>query len=152
MSDARRYCTFSLGAAEYALDVSAIQEVLRDCAHTPVPLAPPGVLGLLNLRGQLVTLIELASRLDAGPAAGAERKPACAAQLVLSGPRPPLSLAVDDVGEVIELCAEDLQAAPATLGEGARRQVRGVHWSGGRLITVLETGALLESLLAEESR
>ena len=55
---------FSLGAEEYGLPITAVQEIIRYQEMTRVPLAPPVVRGLINLRGQIVTAIDLRRRLE----------------------------------------------------------------------------------------
>jgi len=147
MDDPSRYCTFRLGEAVYALDVQGIQEVLRGCEWSAVPLAPPSVLGLMNLRGQIVTVVDLAVQLGLGARERSALAGAPSVQIVLSCARPPVCLAVDEVGDVVELSAASLLAPPATLDERARARVRGLHWSDRGLITLLETSALLEDFL-----
>ncbi len=151
MNDQVQYCTFRLGGAEYALEVSDVQEVLRDGEWSVVPLAPASVLGLMNLRGQIVTVVDLATHLGLGPQARIRRMPLPAVNIVLSAARPPLSFAVDDVGDVVTLAANSLLAPPANLDQHARAFVRGVHLADQHLITVLETSALLEGFLDEGS-
>ncbi|HUR28811.1 MAG TPA: chemotaxis protein CheW [Planctomycetota bacterium] len=148
MENETRYCTFHLGEAEYALDVADIGEVLRDVERCAVPLAPASVLGLTNLRGQIVTLLDLATRLGH---AGAEARAVCVppVSIVLTCARPPLGLCVDAIGDVVTLSAASLLPPPATLDERTRALVRGVHLSGERLITVLETKALLAGFLED---
>jgi purine-binding chemotaxis protein CheW len=59
-----QYCTFELGDLLLGIEVSRVQEVLRGLPVTPVPLAPAEVTGLMNLRGQIVLVIDLRRRLD----------------------------------------------------------------------------------------
>lgn len=143
-----RYCTFQLGDAEYALDVAEIGEVLREVEWCAVPLAPVGVLGLMNLRGRIVTMIDLATRLGLA-GAGTRAAHAPPVRIVLAPDVAPLCLCVDAVGDVVTLSAASLFPPPATLDERLRGSVRGVHASEARLITVLETRALLTGLIEE---
>jgi purine-binding chemotaxis protein CheW len=144
MTDPTSYCTFRLGEAEFALDAADVQEVLRDCDWSPVPLAASSVLGLMNLRGQIVTVVDLAKHLGLAPGASPAGARVPRVNIVLSGARPPLSFAVDEVGDVVALPASSLQSPPANLDERSRKRVRAVHLDGGRLISVLETCAVLE--------
>ncbi len=59
----RQFATFTLDGARYGVDVLRVQEALRAHTRTPVPLAPPGIAGLVNLRGQVVMTIDLRIRL-----------------------------------------------------------------------------------------
>ena len=74
MADAHQYCTFFVDGHFFGLDVLKVQEIIRYQEMTAVPLAPPVVRGLINLRGQIVTAIDLRRRLELqrparGPAA-----------------------------------------------------------------------------------
>jgi chemotaxis signal transduction protein len=72
------WCTFRLGGRLYGIRVERVQEVLKPMPLTPVPLAPAAVRGLLNLRGQIVTALDLAPSLDA-IAADSSRCSSCGA-------------------------------------------------------------------------
>ena len=63
MADEHQYCTFFLDGRCFGIDVHRVQEIIRYQQMTRVPLAPPVVRGLINLRGQIVTAIDLRSRL-----------------------------------------------------------------------------------------
>ena len=64
MAGETQYCTFYLDGHYFGLDVLQVQEIIRYQEMTRVPLAPPVVRGLINLRGQIVTAIDLRRRLD----------------------------------------------------------------------------------------
>ncbi|HTF88608.1 MAG TPA: chemotaxis protein CheW [Planctomycetota bacterium] len=150
MSASAQYCSFRLGAAEYALDVADVQEVLRGLEWSPVPLAPASVIGLMNLRGQIVTVVDLAKLLGLEIEPGAPIPAPRDIHIVLSGPRPPLSFAVDEIGEVLAIETTSLLAPPSTLSPAVRACVRGLHLADQRLITILETRVLLEALMQPE--
>jgi purine-binding chemotaxis protein CheW len=145
-----RYCTFQLGEIEYALDVADVAEVLGGVERCAVPLAPPGVLGLTNLRGRIVTLLDPATllRIEGADARAAGALPV---SIVLSMEGAQLGLSVDAIGDVVSLPAGSLLPPPATLEPHVCACVRGVSFFEERLITVLETRALLAGFL-EESR
>lgn len=95
---AQQYCTFRVADLFFGVDVAEVQEVLRHQPMTPVPQAPPDVCGLINLRGQIVTAIDLRVRLGL-PARDPGTLPMnvivrCAGEVV--------SLLVDDIGDVID--------------------------------------------------
>ena len=73
MNASHQYCTFVLGEHLFGIEVRAVQEVIRHQVMTPVPLAPATIQGLINLRGQIVTAIDLRLRLDLPPRAGDAR-------------------------------------------------------------------------------
>lgn len=134
MSTIRQYCTFLLGDRFYGVDVLRVQEVVRDQPRTRVPLAPPVVLGLINLRGQIVTALDLHAKLAAPrPATTAETL-----NVVLSGEDGAVSFAVDQIGDVTELDAARLLPPPETLDGPARELIEGVYLLPDRLLVVLD--------------
>lgn len=132
--------TFSVGGAQYAVDALRVQEALRPQPITEVPLAPPTVRGLMNLRGQLVTALDLHRILGVEPPHDPERL----MNVVVDGPAGPVSLQVDAIGDVIEVDGE-LAAAPATVLPDQRRLIEGVCPLPDSLMVVLDIDAVDES-------
>ncbi|HXE57021.1 MAG TPA: chemotaxis protein CheW [Gemmatimonadales bacterium] len=134
MGDAGRFCTFSLAGLLFGIEVRAVQEVLRSQAMTRVPLAPAVVSGLINLRGQIVTAIDLRRRL------GLEPRPDGAAPMnvVVRTEDGAVSLLVDEIGDVIETSGEALGTLPDTLTGEARTLTRGVYKLPDRLLLALD--------------
>jgi purine-binding chemotaxis protein CheW len=116
-----QWATFHLGGEQFALPVEEVQEVLVKQPLTPVPLAPPEILGLLNLRGAIMPAIDLRRRLGFPDAAVSEPK-----LLVLKGEEGPLSVVVDDIGDVFELEGAGWRSVPDTLEAVHRDFVFGV--------------------------
>jgi purine-binding chemotaxis protein CheW len=111
------------------------------------------VLGLMNLRGQIVTVLDLGARLGLFGAADPEvRFRAKPVGIVLAGADAPIALAVDEVTDVSYWDPELLQKPPATLSAAVRASVRGVHAGEGRLAVVLDKQVLLAGLEEELSR
>ena len=94
-SEQGRYCTFRLGDLLIGIDVRRVQEVLRHDHMTPVPLAPPEVRGLINLRGQIVTSVDLRQQL------GLATDRDLAASVVIRAGDEIFSLLVEEVGDVV---------------------------------------------------
>ncbi|MGA8868872.1 MAG: chemotaxis protein CheW, partial [Candidatus Sulfotelmatobacter sp.] len=67
MAQTSQFCTFYLDQLMFGVELKGVQEVIRELQMTPVPLAPAVVSGLMNLRGQLVTAVDLRRRLELGP-------------------------------------------------------------------------------------
>ena len=99
MASLRQFCTFSVNDLLLAIDVLEVQEVIRYQDMTRVPTAPPVVRGLINLRGQIVTAIDLRRRLGLPPA-GDDQRPM---NVVVRTDDGAVSLLVDEIGDVIEL-------------------------------------------------
>lgn len=134
MQTALAFCTFQVGHLLFGVEVRHVQEVLRHQRTTAVPLAQRMVHGLMNLRGQIVTALDLRKRLDLHPA-HQDRLPM---NVVLRSSDGPVSLLVDEIGDVIEVEANQFEATPDTLPEIIRQAVQGVYKLNGRLMLVLK--------------
>lgn len=133
----KQYCTFTLGDLLLGIEVERVQEVIRDQALTHVPRAPEMVKGLMNLRGQIVTAIDLRRRFGLSPLDDGNR----AMHVVVFRPDGAVSLLVDSIGDVVELPADDVAPPPPNLSGRARELVRGVVPLESELLLVLDTGA-----------
>lgn len=118
----------------FGVELQGVQEVIRELQMTPVPLAPEAVSGLMNLRGQLVTAVDLRRRLEL-PAAPAGMKPM---NVVVRSQDGAVSLLVDEIGDVVEVDEASFERAPETLQGKVRSMILGVHKLEGRLLHVLD--------------
>ena len=140
MSERKQFCTFFLDGMRFGVDVQKVQEVVPYQEMTRVPLAPSTVRGLLNLRGQIVTGIDLRRRLEL-----AERPPGrLPMNVVLRGEDSPVSFLVDEIGEVIEVAADAWERPPETLQGRIRELIQGVYPLPEELLLVLDTGKTLD--------
>ncbi len=126
-----QYCTFWVGELFIGIEVSRVQEVLSHGTITPVPLAPAHVKGLINLRGHIVTAIDMGLRLHVGPVGSAD---GTMMHVILSDDQGLLSLVVDRAGDVVEVDREMYEDPPDTLQGEARRLIRGAFKLEGRLL------------------
>jgi purine-binding chemotaxis protein CheW len=126
--------TFRLDGDLYGVEVEHVQEVLKSQGLTRVPLAPPAVAGLINLRGQVVTAIELRERLGRPPRP--EGTDAVVIVVRLHGEA--VSLLVDSIADVVDVEAKDFEAPPDTLGGPARELIRGAYKLDGKLLLALD--------------
>ncbi|HSL16467.1 MAG TPA: chemotaxis protein CheW [Methylomirabilota bacterium] len=140
MRGQQQFCTLTAGNLLLGIQVDRVQEVLRDTAITPVPLAHPAIRGLINLRGQIVTAIDLRRRL------GLPEAPADASfmTVVLGVGAEALALVVDGVGDVVQVPADSFEAPPDTLRGDARRMIGGAHKLERRLLLVLNLETVIE--------
>ncbi|QIR39939.1 purine-binding chemotaxis protein CheW [Tolypothrix sp. PCC 7910] len=139
-------CTFFLNGIFFGIDVQYVQEVIRPQATTPVPLAPPDICGLINLRGQILTVIDLQQRLEIGKSAIRTTTPQDEAQgfnIVVSTNDEVVSLLVDDVGDVLEFTQNIFQPPPATLKGRMHQMLAGAYPYAGGLLLVLDTKKIL---------
>jgi len=129
-------CTFHLGGMVLALPAGEVREVIRHAAPTPVPLAPPDVVGLINLRGEIATVIDLARRLGREPAPPAE-----GLGLVLRAGRGTVTLRVERAGDVVQADEASFEPPPETLREPARELLKGTYKVGNALVLLLDSAA-----------
>jgi purine-binding chemotaxis protein CheW len=134
MSTSQQYCTFTLNGLSFAVEVLRVQEVIRYQEMTKVPLAPLMVRGLINLRGQIVTAIDLRRRLGMSDRP-ADRLPM---NVVVRTDDGLVSLLVDEIGDVQEVQEESFERPPDTLGAEARAFIQGAYKLADRLLLVLD--------------
>ena len=134
---AQQYCTFRVDRLLLGVEVQQVQEVIRYQAMTRVPLANKEVSGLINLRGQIVTAIDLRERLDL-PGRPPGQNPM---NVVVRDGDEVVSLLVDEIGEVIEVFPDAFEEPPPTLGGQARTMVDGAYKLPHGLLLVLNTNA-----------
>jgi len=127
--------TFVVGRFLFGIDVLNVQEVLRFQRMTRVPLAPPVIVGLINLRGQIVPALDMRRRLFLDPRAPDERP----MNLVVRTEDGAVSLLVDEIGDVLELKPSAFENTPANVAANVREMIRGVYKLGNRLLFVLDT-------------
>lgn len=140
MTHPQQFCSFTVGGLLLGVDVLTVQEVIRRQPITRVPLAPPEVRGLINLRGQIVPAVDLRRRLGAaGPAGGGDGGDAPAMNVVVRGADGVASLLVDEIGDVVTPDPATLEPPPPTLRGPARELVNGVYKLDGKLMLVLDT-------------
>jgi purine-binding chemotaxis protein CheW len=134
VADDRQYCTFSLGGYYFGIDVLKVQEVVRRQPMTRAPLAPAAVAGLINLRGQVVTALDLRRRLDL-PDRPADQPPV---NVVVQTGDGAVSLLVDEIGDVLQVPESAFEQLPETFTGTARDLTTGVYKLDGRLLLILD--------------
>lgn len=138
----RQFCTFYVDNLFLGIDVQRIQEVIRYQAMTRVPLAPTAVSGLINLRGQIVTAIDLRCRLGL-PSRQPGETPM---NVVVRDGENAVSLLVDRIGDVLEVDEALFEPPPSTVRASVRGMIVGAYKLPERLLLVLDTQqALAES-------
>jgi purine-binding chemotaxis protein CheW len=138
--DERQFCTFFLAGHYFGIEVFQVQEVIRAQLMTRVPLAPPAVRGLINLRGQIVTVLDLRVRFRLE-----DRPPTVEpVNVVVRTAAGPVSLMVDDVGDVVRVPEGAFEYPPETLGGLPGELIRGVYKLDGRLLLVLDAARALD--------
>jgi len=127
-------CTFYIDSYFLAVHALRVQEVLRQQPLTRVPLAPSSVRGLMNLRGQIVPVLDLRKRFGFAPLPPGKKS----FNVLLRGADGMVSFMVDRVADVIEVPSEDFEAIPETLQGEGRRLLKGAYKLDKRLLLVLD--------------
>ena len=131
----RQFCTFLLEGYLFGVPLPQVQEVIRFQPMTPVPLAPPAVEGMINLRGQIVLAIDLRRRLSLGERCAGE----VPMNVVMRTADGAVSLLVDEIGDVVEVEPSTFEAPPETLRGPVRSMILGVHKLERKLLHLLDT-------------
>jgi purine-binding chemotaxis protein CheW len=132
---ATQFATFSIGDLFFGIDVLNVQEVLRPQEMTRVPLAPGAIRGLINLRGQIVTAVDMRRRLEL-PALD---RPENSMNVVVRAQDGAVSLLVDEIGDVLAVDEASYERPPDNLSPVARNLIRGIFKLKDRLLLVLDT-------------
>ncbi len=135
MPHTSQFCTFYLDKLLFGVELKGVQEVIRALDITKVPLAPGVVSGLMNLRGQIVTALDLRLRLELEPRPAGMRP----MNVVVRSDDGAISLLVDEIGDVVEVEEDTFERPPETLRGTIRSVITGVHKLNDRLLLVLDT-------------
>jgi purine-binding chemotaxis protein CheW len=131
--------TFFVRDVFCALDAAAVQEVIRLGPVTPIRHAPGEVAGVINLRGKIITVLDLGLRLDLSPAVpGPESR-----IFIVEDRNEFIGLMVDRVGEVVETDSGKWQPPPANVSRAQSKFFKGVARAAGRVIAILDNGRIL---------
>lgn len=145
-ADASDYLTVMIADQRFGIPVLQIQDVLRKQAVTHVPLAPPEVAGLLNLRGRIVTAINVRKRLGIDPAEDNDRE----MSVVVEYGNELFSLIIDSVGDVLTLKNNQIEKNPSTLDPTWRDVSTGIFQLDSQLLVIMDVSKLLENIAPPE--
>jgi purine-binding chemotaxis protein CheW len=130
-----QFSTFVLQDLFLGVDVLKVQEVIRYQEMTRVPIAPPMVRGLINLRGQIITAIDLRRRFELADRPDTELP----MNVVLRTDDGAVSLLVDEIGDVVEVEEDRFEPIPETVTGMVRELITGVYKLDNRLLLILDT-------------
>jgi purine-binding chemotaxis protein CheW len=133
MSDTQQLCTFSIGGVLFGVDVTRVQEVTRCQELTPVPLSR-NVAGLINLRGQIVTAIDMRSILELPPRSPEQQ----AMSVVVYTEDGTVSLLVDEIGDVVTVSSAAFERPPTKMRGPSQELVTGLYKVDATLLLVLD--------------
>lgn len=131
--------TFQLGDATYGVDTMCVQEVVRAVRLTPVHHAPDYIRGVMNLRGRIVTVIDLATKIGLDSQSDALD----GRIMIVDGQGEQIGVFVDAVSDVVSPDEAELSPVPANIPGAQQRYYSGVCRGNGEIITVLNLAAVL---------
>lgn len=137
--------SFRIGEQEFCVDIMAVREIRGWTPATPVPHSPQFVRGVINLRGAVLPVIDLADRLGLGVAVESARHVIIVVQI---GPRI-VGLLVDAVCDILSTADHVLQRTPDLAGDQMQSFVRGLIALEGRMISLIDLNLVLEQAQAE---
>lgn len=134
-----RWVTFRLGDETYGINVMQVQEVLRMTEIAPVPGAPSYVLGIVNLRGNVVTVIDTRNRFGLPPV-----EPDDATRIVIIETEGHIiGVLVDSVAEVVNLQSSEIETPPNVGNNESARYIQGVYSRDGQILILVDVNKLL---------
>lgn len=141
MSEKRQFISFTLGQEEYGVDIMSIREIKAWTPATPLPEAPAHVLGVIDLRGTIVPIVDLRARFHSGTT----RPTATHVVIVVAIGSLMVGLLADAVADIVTVATEDIQPVPAIDHSSRQRYLAGLVTVEGRMVVLLDLDRLLES-------
>jgi purine-binding chemotaxis protein CheW len=139
MTDSIQVVSFKLGSEEYGVDIGQVQEINRMVAVTHVPRAPQFMEGVINLRGQLIPIIDLRTRFGMERAEHSKNTRIVVTEIGTKR----IGMVVDSVSEVLRLPLEQIEEAPDMISGVDTEYIRGVGKLDERLIILLDLGKIV---------
>jgi purine-binding chemotaxis protein CheW len=139
-----RWVTFRLADETYGINVMQVQEVLRMTDVAPVPGAPHYVMGIINLRGNVVTVLDTRKLLDL---ATSEITDSSRIMIIESG-KVTVGLLVDSVAEVVNISSSEIDPPPSVGNDEGSRYIQGIYSSEQQILILID----LNKLINEENR
>lgn len=148
-AEGQEFVTFRIGHQEFAVEIIAVREIRGWTPETMLPHAPPYVRGVINLRGTVLPILDLATRLNLPPASPTPRHVIMVVQLKTQM----IGLLVDAVSDILSVGDDSICPVPQIGGDTVRQFVRGVLALDGRMITLVALDEVLpaRALWAEAS-
>ena len=138
---------FRVGKEEFGLDVSEVKEIIRILDITPMPKAPDFIEGVINLRGQVVAVMDLASRFDLKDSKKTEKSRIVVVEMGSNI----VGFKVDEVPEVLRLSTQDVDPTPQISESSVNAEfIRGIGKFDERLIIILDSGKIIGQEDAEK--
>lgn len=139
-----QYLIFNIDSHYFAASLSNMQDVIKLSKKTPVPLSQKNISGLLNLRGHIVTEINVSQTL------GLKEKVKSGFAVVINRDDELYSLAFEGIGDVIEISFSEIEPLPETVQKNWHQLAKGVYRMGDKLIVILDLELFVDLLIDKE--
>jgi purine-binding chemotaxis protein CheW len=138
-----QYLTFTLGSEVFALGILAIKEIIEYLSLTTVPMMPPYVRGVINLRGAVVPVIDLSIRFSRPPSPVTRKTCIVIVEISTGGRLQDVGLVVDAVDSVLDISGDDIEAPPAFGAHISTEFIQGMGKVNGRFLILLDVDSML---------
>lgn len=138
-----QYLTFTLGTELFAVETLSVREIIEYGTLTPIPMMPPSILGVINLRGAVVPVVDLRLRFGDGATPLGRRTCIVILEVAQADATQVIGVVVDAVNAVLEIGAADIEPAPRFGGRLRAEFMRGMGKVDGRLVILLDIGRVL---------
>ncbi|WP_228896584.1 chemotaxis protein CheW [Pseudoduganella aquatica] len=142
-AEPRQYLTFMLGGEIYAIGILAVKEIIEYAGLTSVPMMPEAIRGVINLRGAVVPVMDLAARFGREASVATKRTCIIIVEVAQGGEQQVIGVMVDAVNAVLEIAAADIEPAPSF---GARIRsdfIAGMGKVNGKFVILLDASQVL---------
>jgi purine-binding chemotaxis protein CheW len=144
MGMTQQFCTFYLNRTHFGIPIQQVQEIVPYQTPTRIPLAESDVCGLINLRGQIITVVNLKRRLDLHTEPTEQSVDAAQYNVVIRANEDVVSLQIDQPDDILELSDDDFEPPPATLQGTLRPFLKGAYKLANGFLLVLDPAKVLE--------
>jgi purine-binding chemotaxis protein CheW len=143
MHNTSQYLTFMLGGEAFGIGIMAVKEIIEFGSITEVPMMPPSIRGVINLRGAVVPVMDLAARFGRPPAVQGKRTCIVIVELELEGERQITGVVVDAVSAVLDIPASEIEPAPAFGTRIRGDYIAGMGKLNGKFVILLNVEQVL---------
>ena len=143
MHNTSQYLTFMLGGEAFGIGIMAVKEIIEFGSITEVPMMPPSIRGVINLRGAVVPVMDLAARFGRPPAVQGKRTCIVIVELEVEGERQITGVVVDAVSAVLDIPASEIEPAPAFGTRIRGDYIAGMGKVNGKFVILLNVEQVL---------
>ncbi|HEV8720881.1 MAG TPA: chemotaxis protein CheW [Candidatus Binatia bacterium] len=144
-SDQTQYLTFHIAGEEYAVGILRVKEIITYGTLTTVPQTPPSIRGVINLRGSVVPVVDLAVKFGLPASPVTDRTCIVIVELNFGAEATVMGIMADSVSEVVELFSDDILPAPSFGTHVSTDFLRGMGKAGAKFVLILDIDKVLSA-------